>query len=148
MDFMRDLKECQAEVFRRSEEKIKARRKTRNRILAACIPLFLTISIWSMDVCPERVTDDPVDVQADSLTDTANSLTLDYATAEIQEDNSSHTADSSRTMGYDITLTDSEGKRILYHLNGNLLTNTETNETVILTEEELLQLKAYLGIPD
>ena len=48
MDFMRDLKECQAEVFRRSEQRIKARKKTHKRIVAVCIPLFLVVSLWSV----------------------------------------------------------------------------------------------------
>ena len=42
---MRSLEECKAEIFRRSEVKIKQRKKTRNRILAACIPLCLCMGI-------------------------------------------------------------------------------------------------------
>lgn len=40
---MRDLKECKAEVFRRSENRIKARKKLRNRVLSLCIPVCLVI---------------------------------------------------------------------------------------------------------
>ena len=40
---MRDLKECKAEVFRRSENRIKARKKLRNRVLSLCIPACLVI---------------------------------------------------------------------------------------------------------
>ncbi len=42
---MRNLNECQAEVFRRSEIRIKARRQRRNRILMACIPLALCLAV-------------------------------------------------------------------------------------------------------
>ena len=42
---MRDLKECQAAVFRRSEIRIKARKKRRNRILMTCIPMVLGITV-------------------------------------------------------------------------------------------------------
>ena len=44
---MRDLNECKAEVFRRSEKRIKERRKIRNRALALCIPLCLLILLSS-----------------------------------------------------------------------------------------------------
>ena len=64
------------------------------------------------------------------------------------EDDCNYIADSSRSLGYLITLTDSNGIKTIYHLSDNLLTNTETNETITLTNEELLQLKADLGITD
>ncbi|MBQ3028540.1 MAG: hypothetical protein IJD26_05620 [Lachnospiraceae bacterium] len=38
---MRNLEDCRAEVFRRSEERIKERKRNRNRALACCIPLCL-----------------------------------------------------------------------------------------------------------
>ena len=67
---------------------------------------------------------------------------------EVSEDDFSHIADSSSPIGYFITFTDSEGGRTIYHLSENLLTNTETNETITLTEDQLLQLKTDLGIDD
>ncbi len=45
---MRSLDAYKAEIFRRSEIKIKQRKKTRNRILAACIPLCLCIGIGTV----------------------------------------------------------------------------------------------------
>lgn len=42
---MRDLNECQAEVFRRSEQRIKERIKRRKHILLACVPLVLCIAL-------------------------------------------------------------------------------------------------------
>lgn len=44
---MKDLNECQAEVFRRSEKRIRQRKQRRNHILMACIPLVLCITIFS-----------------------------------------------------------------------------------------------------
>ena len=44
---MRDLNECQAEVFRRSEKRIKERKQHRKHILLACIPLVLCITLFS-----------------------------------------------------------------------------------------------------
>lgn len=40
---MRNLEDCRAEVFRRSEERIKERKRNRNRALACCIPLCLLL---------------------------------------------------------------------------------------------------------
>lgn len=45
---MRDLKECQAEVFRRSEKRIRARKQRRKRMLIACVPVVLCISLVSV----------------------------------------------------------------------------------------------------
>ena len=42
---MRNLKECQAEVFRRSEIRI-ARRKRRRRLITVCVPVVLCIGGW------------------------------------------------------------------------------------------------------
>ncbi|MBR4016508.1 MAG: hypothetical protein IKK11_01695 [Oscillospiraceae bacterium] len=41
---MRDLMECQAEVFRRSEQRIKVRKQRRNRMLMACVPVVLCLA--------------------------------------------------------------------------------------------------------
>jgi len=51
---MRDLQECQAEIFRRSEKRIKDRRQRRNHILTACIPLVLGICAFSMFALPKN----------------------------------------------------------------------------------------------
>ena len=47
---MRSFEERKAEVFRRSENRIKERRKARSRALAVCIPLCLIITVWSVMV--------------------------------------------------------------------------------------------------
>lgn len=49
---MRDLDECLAEVFRRSEKRIRMRRQRRNRMLMACTPLVLCITLFSVFVLP------------------------------------------------------------------------------------------------
>ena len=50
---MRELNDCTAEVFRRSEKRIKERRRARKRVLAVCIPLCLIITLWSVSILPE-----------------------------------------------------------------------------------------------
>ena len=42
---MRDLMECQAEVFRRSEKRIKERKQRRNHMLMACVPVVFCAAL-------------------------------------------------------------------------------------------------------
>ena len=49
---MRELNECKAEIFRRSEERIKHRKAVRSRILTACIPLCVILTFWSVFILP------------------------------------------------------------------------------------------------
>ena len=50
---MRELHECQAEVFRRSEKRIKERKQRRNHILMACIPLVLCLTAFGAFLFPQ-----------------------------------------------------------------------------------------------
>ena len=58
---MRELHECQAEVFRRSEKRIKERKQRRNHILMACIPLVLCITILGAFLRPNVTPDGAAD---------------------------------------------------------------------------------------
>lgn len=58
---MRNLNECQAEVFRRSEKRIKERKQRRNHILMACIPLVLCITLFSAFLLPGVLPEDAKD---------------------------------------------------------------------------------------
>ena len=49
---MRNFDERKAEIFRRSENRIKERKRNRNRILAVCIPLCLVITVLSVTILP------------------------------------------------------------------------------------------------
>ena len=49
---MKDMNEYKAEVFFRSEKRIKERRKKRNRILTICIPLCMVIIMGSVMLLP------------------------------------------------------------------------------------------------
>ena len=49
---MRNLEDCKAEVFRRSEERIKERKRARKRVLACCIPLCLLLVAGGLYVRP------------------------------------------------------------------------------------------------
>ena len=50
---MRELHECQAEVFRRSEKRIKERKQRRNHMLMGCIPLVLCLTIFGAFLFPQ-----------------------------------------------------------------------------------------------
>lgn len=63
---MREINECTAEVFRRSEMRIKERRKKNKRILAFCIPLCFVTVLWA------AMSFYPVGTEADSFDATAN----------------------------------------------------------------------------
>lgn len=51
---MRSLQECQAEVFRRSENRIRQRKQRRVRIFAFCIPLVLCVGLLGVLYLPGR----------------------------------------------------------------------------------------------
>ena len=58
---MRNFEERKAEVFRRSEKRIKERKQRRNHILMACIPLVLCITILSAFLRPNVTPDGAAD---------------------------------------------------------------------------------------
>ena len=56
---MRNFEERKAEVFRRSEKRIKERKARRNHILIACIPLVLCLTIFGTFLFPGITPEDP-----------------------------------------------------------------------------------------
>ena len=50
---MRNFEERKAEVFRRSEKRIKERKQRRNHMLMACIPLVLCLTIFGAFLFPQ-----------------------------------------------------------------------------------------------
>lgn len=49
---MRELDECKAEILRRSENRIKERRRKRIRVLALCIPLCMALTVLTVVLLP------------------------------------------------------------------------------------------------
>ena len=49
---MREINEITAEVFRRSDMRIKERKQNRNRIIMCCVPLLLCITVFSVVMLP------------------------------------------------------------------------------------------------
>lgn len=86
---MREINECTAEVFRRSEKRIKERKRNRNRILALCIPLCLIITVWSVMILPAMLPAGKDNAAEGMMNDTAaedsmGSILCSYTEVEIQ----------------------------------------------------------------
>lgn len=62
---MRDLQECQAEVFRRSEKRINEIKQRRKHALVACVPLALCLAVISVFAFPEMK---PTDIHGEGVT--------------------------------------------------------------------------------
>ena len=78
---MRDLNECKAEVFRRSENRIKQRKRRRNRVLSLCIPLCLVVGALLLlpELAPNRKGTESNKVQDE----TSASIVCTYTRVEI-----------------------------------------------------------------
>ena len=50
---MRKFEERKAEIFRRSENRIKERKQNRRRMLGVCVPLCLALAVGSVAILPE-----------------------------------------------------------------------------------------------
>ncbi len=78
---MRTFYERKAEIFRLSEEKIKRRKKVRNRVIFSCAPILLCAVLFSFTVLPELMS-----VKNDSASeDEYYSIAFMYVTAEITD---------------------------------------------------------------
>lgn len=75
---MRNLNECQAEIFRRSEKRIKARKQRRIHTLMACVPLVLCITLFSAFFLPGSL-------QKESADPSANESAMGGLTADKSE---------------------------------------------------------------
>ena len=86
---MRELNECTAEVFRRSEKRIKERRRNRIRILAFCIPCCLVLTVWGVVGISPAVTEDSCDAadQEKNFDNTGEMVEYLYSSLEIKKSN-------------------------------------------------------------
>lgn len=90
---MRELAECEAEVFRRSEKRIRERKRIRGRMLAGCIPLCLCIAAWSIMILPALRTGNNSNLTHDKsgnvAGNTGSSFNCPYSVVEVQDDEKS-----------------------------------------------------------
>lgn len=166
---MRTLHECQAEVFRRSEERIRARRRAA-RALLVCLPLILCITAFSLFVLPDlaALPGEPgskndsaapppavcrIDVsgagQVTSVTDQARIRAITDALTELNVSPDAPPGDSDIpevSGGCTIVLVSEDSSQTAYLLTRQSLTNRDTGHTVNLTQTQAAELTALLGL--
>lgn len=189
---MRELTECKAEIFLRSEKRIKEHRRTRNLIFACFIPLCFCIAVTMALLQPMISTDRYCKADADcngEEYDAVNSIFCSYVEVEIQtvgestehylkitdkpavdkifsaiyglynvdgsvakyevESAYDYKANSSGEPScYSITLSTAEGVGTTFVLSGNELVDTDTDQILILSDLQLADLKAVIGITE
>ena len=171
---MRTLKECQAEVFRRSKKRL---RQHRNRILAACIPLVLcgaaALIYTTADIAPGKSPADGVTIvpepsgtvvrievsgpegtrtytdpaQYDEICNYLDSSTNALLKDEAYQESTRGEVDNSDMVTeqeYTITVYYEQGENTVYHFTDNILNNHTENKVYVLTEEEAEALEAAL----
>ena len=78
---MRDLNACKAEIFRRSENRIKERKKHRKRVLSLCIPLCLVVG--SLLMLPGLLSARKNTAQENTKLENTESIVCTYTKVEI-----------------------------------------------------------------
>lgn len=166
---MRTLHECQAEVFRRSEERIRARRRAA-RALLVCLPLILCITAFSLFVLPDlaALPGEPgskndsaapppavcrIDIsEADQVTSVTDQARIRAITDALTELNVSPDAPSGGSDipevsgGCTIVLVSEDSSQTAYLLTRQSLTNRDTGHTINLTQTQAAELTALLGL--
>ena len=172
---MRSFEERKAEVFRRSENRIKERRKARSRVLAVCIPLCLIITVWSVTVlpamlpvnnknsgaaaeCTENISGASNSYNKNDPEEIAEAYRLVQSMLNGNEKNDNHRTEDheqQQTAGgnankaasaYKITFTATDGGQTCYILNDHVLIDIGTNKETVLIEEQYVQLLQALGV--
>lgn len=166
---MRSFEDRKAEILRRSEKRI----KQRIRVLAACIPLTLCVSVCAMLTIPgmgsgelaeDLYGDIEMETHSQSSREICLSITDEAQAAQVREiidglyDHSvaipdsdlefTMTENNSKTDPdqYIILFPDENGEAVEYSLTGSRLVDRRTGAEYALSYEQLMELKAVLGI--
>lgn len=91
-----NLESYKTEIFRRSEEKIKKRKKRRNRVLAFCIPLGLCLT--ALLILPNRKAEQTLSPTEALAEDEAESIFCSYVRAELTVDGKTVTVTDKLTV--------------------------------------------------
>ena len=194
---MRELNECKAEVFRRSEVRIRERKRVRKHIVMLCIPICLLMFLGTLMPSPAKNIrgNKSSGTKADSgvlMESTTGSIVCSYTLVEIQweeessevhmecykkvtdkvevtkvfcvihsyfsnadgaEKNGESSIDDNRQNGttskleeYKVIFYTEEGHQTIYKICDNEILNVSTGEMVILTDDQITELKVELGI--
>ena len=155
---MRSLQECQAEVFRRSEKRIRTRRRA-IRAVMVCVPLVLCLTAFSLLVRPglpsspdgappkNNAASPPpavcrIDVsgagQVTSITDDKRICAIADTLAALNDTPGAELPGGSELAG-------AEGPQAVYRLTDDTLTNITTGSAMALTREQSAALSALLA---
>ncbi|MCH5198116.1 MAG: hypothetical protein J1E34_04330 [Oscillospiraceae bacterium] len=129
---MRDINEYTAEVFRRSEKKLKERKRKRSRILAMSIPMCLIITLCLVMNLPkmlnENMNNAPNDEACENLAgESAPELSPTEASTGAQNNNSS-------SQLYSLNAFDSFSFSLTWNCYGVSSYNSETGELIKTTD--------------
>ena len=125
---MRDLEQAKAEVFRRSNARIKKRKTIRRTVIACCVPLVLCMSAFSVTILPAMMPAKAMDAAESAVLNNAGAppecmQDIYYgATADSIVEDSSVQTDSILVRGsrYSISEQDAAAlRKILSKLNYN-----------------------------
>ena len=163
---MRSLQECQAEVFRRSEKRIRTRRRA-IRAVMVCVPLCLTaFSLLVRPGLPSSPDGAPpknnaaspppavcrIDVsgagQVTSITDEGRVRAIADTLAALNGTLGAEPPGGSESAGAEsltITLFAEDGPQAVYRLTDDTLTNITTGSAMALTREQSAALSALLA---
>ena len=94
---MRDLNECKAEIFRRSEIEITKRKKRRSRMIAYCVPLFFCVTALVFANLPNDSSE-----TADSVTSGTPGTFQTYSLESFQSTDETKDSDSNNDYSYGI----------------------------------------------
>lgn len=181
---MKELNEYKAEVFCRSEERIQKRIRTRNRVIAMCIPLCFAIVLCSVFVMQTPLYKNKENAKHGNVVGDSTSSTDnfgDFLHIEVVRQNGDTSSEyngkitntdrietayntikeffkkSAIGSGNDefkdfttfvITFTAKDGSKSIYTLKGNVFLNNNTEEKINLTQEQLDEIKAILGLTE
>lgn len=178
---MRNLYDCKAEIFRRSEQRIQKRRQNRRRILACCVPAVLCITVCAAMFLPvkkdgsehfdgltggislESYVCSYVEVTIQQGANAPQRITDKAAVTRIfeavfQPDWAVHAetgTEPEKASGslippaeYIITFMTEDGSKTVYTLDENILFSIKENSRILLSDAQVSQLKAALGIRD
>lgn len=219
---MRELNECKAEIYSRSEKRIKERKRARNHIVTFSISLCLIISLWLIIALPPTLSSkdrnrsdiENSDIVKDGEYSDTTHGTLTYVQVEVRDAASSgqscvlnnNTNDVSiiydtiqslfasteesinevenygtgeetfigtgsnedvtsapseevtqieeltpgesltELLKYQIIFTKTNGKQIIFSINGDKLINESTRQEIVLTEAEKSEILSMLGL--
>ncbi len=119
---MRELNECKAEVFRRSDNRIKERKRSRNRILALCLPLCLVLTILSVTTLPAIM---PVGEESlDGVTDDVSTNDFEANSSDVNSKENNCVSVTVSGNGSERTITDASSvENVFYQIHDILEAN-------------------------